>query len=578
MMRGIRYKWLQSVLIAQALVACASDAPVTIDAVETVGVNLALNVSTSHQTRMANEIVQLPNGTAAFRGLGEVHAIAYGVKGRKIEATDDPLLNRVDDLTETGDKTSNRYYNYWCANTLEVPVSTASFLCYASANPVMSGGIKDKAVNGSIATTAFEGARKATKDLKFSPDPIYSDPTAHETATIIADFLSELAGITYGANSTRWCDFSEETDPALEMLFQSFSNNGQPMAGSSANVQCLIEALKSTVNKMDDAHAAFKEAVMAKINSFPVPAGFPATIGLPDGAAVVQWNSSSSKFEVMTNATTVTPMTSQNRFVYPAELYYYANSQIFVSNKEKSKEDYKAIDPWTEENLRINFESENGVVSSNTKSVAITEPLRYAVGCLEANVQVSTSTSSLLDAKDMAVPLVNGSLPSFPLTGLLVSGQFQQDFEFKPIDIDMTEYVIYDHHLGDISLSTTTSDDFHTLVFQSKKSDEPIMVALEFQNNSGKDFRGVNGIVYQGTKFYLVGKIDLDQIVRPSPQIEDLDKRVFTKNYITKIPMKVASLSKAYNVVPDLISARLEIGVQLTPTWIEATPTNVPLN
>lgn len=566
MMRGIRYKWLQSVLIAQALVACASDAPVTTDEVETVGVDLTLNVATSHQTRMANAIVQLPNGTAAFRGLGEIHAIAYGVKG-KITANDNPLLNRVDNLTET----SENSLNYWCANTLDVPVSTASFLCYANAKPVTSEGVKDKAVNGSIATAAFEGMRKATKELRFSPDRIYPYPTAHETATIIANFLTQLAGITYGANSTRWYEFDEATDPALWMLFQSFSNNGQPMAGSSANVQCLIEALKSTVNKMDDAHAAFKEAVMAEINSSTVPAGFPATIGLPDGAAVVQWNSSSSKFEVMTNATTVTPMTSQNRFVYPAELYYYANSQIFVSNKEKSKEDYKAIDPWTEANLHTYFESEDGVVSSSTRSVAITEPLRYAVGCLEANV--AASSSSLLDAKDLAVPLVNGSHPSFPLTGLLVSGQFQQGFDFTPFNDDMTECVIYDHHLGNISLSTTASADFHTLVFQSRESDEPIMVTLEFQNNSGKDFRGVNGIVYQGTKFYLVG-----QVVRPETRNEDYEKRVFTKNYITKMQMKVASLSKAYNVVPDLISARLEIGVQLTPTWIEVTPTNVPLN
>jgi hypothetical protein len=58
---------------------------------------------------------------------------------------------------------------------------------------------------------------------------------------------------------------------------------------------------------------------------------------------------------------------------------------------------------------------------------------------------------------------------------------------------------------------------------------------------------------------------------------KDYTKRVFTQDYITTINVTVESLANAYNIVPNLLSPRIEIGVQLVTAWEQATPTNLQL-
>ena len=101
-----------------------------------------------------------------------------------------------------------------------------------------------------------------------------------------------------------------------------------------------------------------------------------------------------------------------------------------------------------------------------------------------------------------------------------------------------------------------------------------VKVVLEFVNNSDTDFKGVDGMIYKGTKFYLVGS------VKPQPveaNADDYKKRVFTQDYTTTLSMTVQSLAKAYRVLPNLLQPRLEIGVQLTTQWVQAEPQNVIL-
>ena len=122
-------------------------------------------------------------------------------------------------------------------------------------------------------------------------------------------------------------------------------------------------------------------------------------------------------------------------------------------------------------------------------------------------------------------------------------------------------------------LSTTEAADpfLHTLVLQNCE-DEDVTVILELQNDSGQDFKGENGVIYKGTKFYLVGKV-----VKPTYSEGDLDykKRVFTQDHTTTIGMEISSLAHAYNVLPDILGGRLEIGVEIKTDWEAATPTTV---
>jgi hypothetical protein len=50
---------------------------------------------------------------------------------------------------------------------------------------------------------------------------------------------------------------------------------------------------------------------------------------------------------------------------------------------------------------------------------------------------------------------------------------------------------------------------------------------------------------------------------------------VFTQDQTTTAKLRVDGLAKAYNVMPNLLSPRLEIGVTLTTDWEQTTPTIV---
>ena len=87
-----------------------------------------------------------------------------------------------------------------------------------------------------------------------------------------------------------------------------------------------------------------------------------------------------------------------------------------------------------------------------------------------------------------------------------------------------------------------------------------------------------NGIVYRGTKFYLAGKVEIskgnDNDVDESER-DDVSNRVFTQDHTTVISMKVNSLAKAYNVMPNIQSGRLEVGVEINLKWEQATPQTI---
>jgi hypothetical protein len=216
--------------------------------------------------------------------------------------------------------------------------------------------------------------------------------------------------------------------------------------------------------------------------------------------------------------------------------------------------------------------------------VAIVDPMQYAVARLQGTVQVEPSISTyLLDAEETQVPLTNGSNnPSFKVTGLIVSGQYPVNFDFTPKydgASEDNEHFVYDSNLSSnpMYLTTTVTAPFYTLVMQTHDF-EDVTVILELENNSGKDFRGENGIVYNGTKFYLAGKVvfsDGDANSVATSEQDDVSCRVFTQDHTTILNMKVKSLAKAYNVMPNIQSGRLEVGVEINLKWEQQTPQTI---
>lgn len=500
-------------------------------------VSLAFDVSTEPvHTRMA-EGATMGEG----REVMDLYLFPFGAQW-KIGANDEPLSGSVANMTwET--VPYHRYGN----RSVDIASGTASFLCYAKAAPVAGGDF----VNGAISPNIPESSRPAA--ISFSPVKIHESTEADASLTAIADYLTRLAKAIP----------AEKRD-----FFHQFVNEGHPVAASSASANAMAGWLQSW---------ATSEGLTLTLPDACDVTGYPASISLPDGAAVVKWNYAENKFEPVTETTTEANINSLSRFVYPAELYYYANSRIKTSATFNMKGHYSQ-EKWAD--VLAKYENDDAVTDMSTRSVAIKEPLSYAVGRLQIGI---VAKSMLEDAAGTTITLTNDD--PFPLTAVLVAGQYQQAFDFTPMG-DVNEYIIYDKIIYDknevsgqsmgkaraADLSTAAPAAYtNTLVLQSKDQTD-VRFALEFTNNSGKSFQTRNGTVLPDTKFYLIGTIEV-----PSGQTDDYKKRAFTKGYDTQGVVRISSLRDAYPYLPDLLEPRLEIGIRLIPNWIQSTSTNVPL-
>jgi len=460
-------------------------------------------------------------------------------------------------------------YYYYDNCTLMSGVN--AFLCYGRATQDYT----DKHINGSLVETF--PVDMSPQNIRFSLEPISSN-TIHPTATDLTGYMTAIAnakGKDGEDNDVAWKDAPH---PTLRTMYLNFIGDGEPLPGSSDNIKAYTQALKTTLGSMeltDDTDKAIRTAIISAIDSYNTTwNNFPASIGLPDGAAVIRWTGTA--FEPQINTTTMADINGIDRYAYPAELYYYGNSRIYTSTIDKRKEEYTDTD-WT--SILAKYENADGVVSPSTTAVAIKDPLQYGVAHVKIILK-KTDTASLTDAEGADIPV---GYTNFPLTGILIGGQLPVGYDFTPTttypiysEVDMKfiydSQVKYNNEYLYLSSSADAAQPISTLTLQSYDK-KKVPVALEFINYSGGDFYGMNGIIQKGTKFYLVGEIDpADHKTDPRTEIRD---RVLTQDYTTTLNMKVTGLEKAYNVVPNLLSPRLEIGIELVPKWVATTPEEI---
>ena len=479
-------------------------------------------------------------------------------------------------------------------------------------------------------------------DLSFELETIYNeiDETTKKLkapveAKAIADYL------TYIANAPGWKDDGNNNLKALYGSYINSMDSGKygVIAGSAANVKAYVNELYTKLQDLKNTDANFAKGQPARTiadeiqkrilgigftqfivvtntdddntdddntdddntdddnkvtslgdtpDDIAIYDNYPSRRHLPDGAAVLQWgkiDENTFGFIPQIQTTNTANVSSMNRYTYPAELYYYGNSLIKTSNDEVPDSKYSgtsemSITTWKD--VVDKLYTSGSVVSSNTKAVAIVDPMQYAVARLQGSVQAVTTDGKLKDKEGNDVSLMNGEENSFKVTGLIVSGQYPVNFDFTPkLDgaSEDNEHFVYDSYLGSNPLYLTTSgtSPFYTLVLQTHDY-EDVTVILELENNSGMDFVGENGTVYNGTKFYLAGKVepsngkanDVDASER-----DDVKSRVFTQDHTTIMRMKVKSLAEAYNVMPNIQSGRLEVGVEINLKWEQATPKTI---
>lgn len=578
-------------LVLATFVGCKNEEDA---AVQEVTAELAFSVSASAEqhTRMTANVVQANNN---YRGITDLRIVPFAARGRKIQLGDMAKRERVNGIEQSYARTDSWFYYYQHCSFME---GVSSFLVYGRAIPTYGLGtptMADKRMNGSL--EAVFPLDMQLNGVSFTPTPIYGSSTADAKAMALAAYLTAIANtsVTVSGTTTTW---KNVTSSALKALYQNFigqkNTENADLAGSSANVLVFVQELYKKVNDQVPSYQAGSverelcQAILNKITTYSgittnsdgnvsdlgtAMSGFPASIGLPDGAAVVRWTG--TKFEPQTQTTTMDNITGIARYAYPAELYYYANSLIRTSSIDDRSSTYTggaASQTWKD--VLAAYEQNPGYVTRHTKAVAIEDPVQYGVAHLQ--MKLKSVTSTLPDAAGTSISV--GST-TFPLTAVIVGNQHPVGFDFKPLTMD-DEYFIYDTQVqksggANLYLSATVaeSDLIHTLVLQSRDEEE-VAVVLEFLNNGTQTFEGVDGLVYPGTKFYLVAKVKPGTV---GANAQDYEKRVFTQDCVTTMSMKVESLAKAYNVLPNLLSPRLEIGVEVITDWMQAEPTNVML-
>lgn len=355
---------------------------------------------------------------------------------------------------------------------------------------------------------------------------------------------------------------------------------------------------------------------------------FPANLGLPMGAAQLRFDASSRQFTFNTEdadpSATPTPLpglivgndftVNLSQIDYPAELIYFDNSPIRVTDQYKTAVDFPSTpENWDKDNASgFNTEwTKNGAVASTTRAVALQNNINYGVALLESTVKLASDATTMTDNK---AAILGGTADNqtdinpakFNITGILIGGQ-PATVNWNMVDATSTTFknVIYDRDVNNYglvltgatpkTLTTTASDKNYTIVFDNYSGDgtqDDVQIALEIVNGD-KDFYGKHNLIPAGSTFYLVGKLARSGGAFASDPSagwaakhssgyrltnEDVC-RVFCQDYksVANITLTKTSLQNAYSTIPDLISTETVFGLSVDLTWEEGMTFNVDM-
>ena len=505
---------------------------------------------------------------ATFQGMDLLVAIPFRTNNAPVAVTDEPLIDLVG-ATEDPNRVEN--HNNYYVDHCQLMTGTNRMLVYGKSKPVDT----NPAINGKLSDLPTK--RTKTENIMFSLVSMHSNPLEiDDDATALANYMTRIA------NTEGW---STTTDPTLKSYYLDFihsdGDDGGLMSGAAANIKAFVAALKVVLlerkSAVSDDIKNIIDDIISNIENKTVSINetdynieqitYPRSIGLPDGAAVIRWMGTS--FLVRTTTTTLDNINGINRYTYPAELVFFTDSPIRTSAEEVSKTTYQTTDKlWSA--FLDTYYTGSTAVNTNTKAVAVENPLQYGVANLQ--LTLTSMAATLRDAKDM--PVTNADMTHLPLKGVIIGGQHTVGHNMKPRgeQTDVDGRFIYETTVDNTSIATQGYKT-NTLVLQSY-DDEEVPVILELENKTEHAFTGKDGIVYPDMRFYLIGVID------PADKKEagkDYTNRVFTQDYTTTMSMSVSSLANAYTSMPDLLAPRLEVGVQVVTKWIQATTTNVEL-
>lgn len=360
---------------------------------------------------------------------------------------------------------------------------------------------------------------------------------------------------------------------------------------------------------------------------------FPSNFNVPEGAAILGFTihdgtqnsfTYSYKSDIPSYAMSGDLLGTFNVFNYryPAELCYFGNSPVRVSNTAHITSEYPdGASNWENGSWTTDWTA-NGKVLSTTRSVAMQHNINYGTALMRTTVKYGVS--ELKDnnkaiqqerkgvVEDDQTIDVSSSGGLFTLTGVLIGGvEATMGWNYIAKEATPTfNNFIYDKDIPNTAIpayGSGSSQPVYTLVWDNwnqanKDGDQnTVYIALEFVNNSGKDFWGWNNLIRNGATFYITGKLDPD--VTTTDKLTALGKnaaqyaadkslgitwptnyalppydnsgntikkrRVFIQDYTTNASFVIGetSLQKALVALPDLRSTQISLGLSVDLEW-----------
>lgn len=498
-----------------------------------------------------------------------------------------------------------------------LPTGTTAMLAYGKASRTsIYPEWKEKQKYGSLKEQGLEwqNTYHYASDVRFDPDPIYEaehKASVEEVANQIAARLTEVTDASYTKEYTYYTgiEYSQAAvtltwpsveDSQLQEAFNAFKGSG---AFNSYGVN-LLHRLQTLITTLDnctwnnthvykhegtietygetfyweDLYRSLRDAVKGKatevmnnIASNEAQKSFPVNLGLPAGAADLKWAGT----QFLPAPEGMDGYIPVSQYCYMPSLYYQTASTISTSYDMKVKEKFGDRD-WAQ--VVEDLFRGNKIVTTDVRAVALDNPLGYGCSQLVATLTVSSNDSHLRD-RGSADFEIDAASQIFPVTGLVISGQYAQNYEFLPLvdsdpDGDYQEYYMYDGTINNfvpeitnvrpvyLALDPLKKQTIRTLVLSSPLNRLESYIYLEFENKSGDDILGIDGVIPKGSRFYLVGKITPTE-----EQKQSGCNRLFEREHAVVLDCSVESLQNAYLSVPRVGNPQLSIGVQTQINW-----------
>lgn len=547
-------------------------------------------------TRMSDVNTQNKNN---FLGLVDLEMFAFG-EDPTSEATSTRTIRIGNNLGNSDTENKRRLYS-----DIAIPVGTTHMVLYTRASKKDNSTPNTNKTNfeaGSLTdiyTKFTDEAKPKLSEISFNLETIHSANDFDTQGKTILDVLNSIAQTQATINNTpiKWSKISEAnigTQGEREILQNLYNKFVNLKAGSEASVKRAIEDLKAAVNtqKLVDfttlTNAIEKNCSTRGLSNVN---GFPRGIGLPDGAAVLKFNSDSKEFayeEVTTGIPTGGNLVDHKTITYPSELAYFVSSPVVTSSSPKNKlTDLPDYNAWL--GNKADWSSyEDVIVKSNTKLVVLKKPVQYGVACLKSKIKCATTLleDNAKNFKFAANNTLTVPTNGIEVKGILIGGQPQGvEWNFEPASSATFDHTIYDRDMNNgIAAKISESKPNYTLVLDNRNSSttapgqSKVYVTVELENNMG-DFYGAEGLIPKDTRFYLVGQLDLNAptgVTKPSGTTETLD-HVFIKDHTTVANFSITNLKNAYNHIPDLRTSKINVGLAVDLTWQKGITFDVEL-